>query len=217
MVFIQDMYKKYSQLAFTHHSDRSIGIAGIETRLAKVFVNAQYGVVHDPKETTYLPRCLLWCRANDKDTLQQIRYPQGRSAPSWSWMSVMGPVRYMHVPYADVQWYSDLMFVFDSPQTYRQHVAMDQQSQCLHGTARHFDKQPADQVVFDTSDAVPEYVSLKCLVLGEKLVSKKPLVKHYGLLVVAVEDDRVYRRVGVASFKRARHWILQAGTPVIVI
>jgi hypothetical protein len=187
-------------------------MAGIESRLAKIFGHAQFGILYDPKDFSYLPRTLLWERADPNHILTKIDYPPNKQVPSWSWMAVMGSICFMDIPFGGVDWDRDFESPFNRPQN---------TPQALFGNARDFTKQNDDRLIFDRHMDAPLHTHLKCMVLGTKTDSMghTRTKKHYGILVVAREaDDGSYERVGVATFERDSNWLTRdRGVPVRII
>jgi hypothetical protein len=210
ILFFEEIYGKYSQLEFTEPQDRSVAMAGIETRLAHpdipVFSNARYGILHDPKDFSYLPRTLLWRRSNPQIPLNKIDYPKDRQVPSWSWMAVMGPIRFVNVPFDAVEWYTDLESPFGEHDSSQQNIATNKSLWAVGGTARDFIADKADDIALDRTMAVLLPRGIKCLVLGTGVDQIGKLHKHYGLLVVNTGADNLYERIGVATFTRHENW-----------
>ncbi|KAK3988706.1 TOL protein [Cladorrhinum sp. PSN332] len=94
--FFQKLYRQYSRLIFTVPTDRVVGMAGLEKRLARAYdTPGKFGLLHD-----FLHRGLLWTRPQDSLDLPII----DRSVPSWSWMGVQGSIEYMNLPFGVVKW-----------------------------------------------------------------------------------------------------------------
>ena len=202
IAFFEEIFARYSQLDFTHPTDRPLGMAGIESRFTKIFGQARYGILDDPRERSYLRRSLLWRRADLTKEMTKIDYPLNSRVLSWSWMAVTGSICFMDIPFGAVDWKPDLDSPFDNHGT----------PGALRGDARDFDKQETDRVFFDRSPDADwfTYSLLKCVVLGMQNVSNGCLLTHYGLLVAAAETGSdVYERVGVAAFERDQTWMDQ--------
>ncbi|KAG9188484.1 hypothetical protein G6011_02407 [Alternaria panax] len=182
----EEIYEKYSQLEFTHLTDRSLGMAGIESRFATLFGKAN----------------LLWRRADLTKVMTKIVYPPDRQVLSWSWMAVTGSICFMDIPSGSVDWTPDLVSPFD-----------DSEDTCgtsgaLRGDARQFSTQRDDRLFFDRVTDGLSYGQLLCLVLGTQDVWDGRLMTHYGLLVATAEEGSgVYERVGVATFERDHNWM----------
>jgi hypothetical protein len=217
IVFFEEIYEKYSQLDFTHYTDRAVGMAGIETRLAKLFGLAQYGLLYDPNEFSYLPRTLLWQRADMKDVLKKINYPEDKRVPSWSWMAVMGRICFMGIPFAAVRWREDFEAPFGNLHGHQDAGELGKPPQALQCNARDFSRKADDRLIFDQSEEALPNARLKCLVLGTDTNPVGRVEKHYGLLLAATGVTDSYERVGVATFERDKTWIDIPGTPVRVV
>lgn len=103
----QDLYAKYSTLAFSRIDDRPIGIAGLEKRLISAFnTYGGYGVFDDGPEGGLLHRSLLWHRSSNESTLARIVFSSDRSTsvPTWSWMAYKGAIHYLDLPFDGVEW-----------------------------------------------------------------------------------------------------------------
>jgi hypothetical protein len=205
IAFFEEIYEKYSQLDFTYLTDRSLGMAGIETRFTTLFGRAQHGILDHPKERSYLRRSLLWRRADLTKEMTKIDYPSHRRVLSWSWMAVTGSICFMNIPFGTVDWNLDLVSPF--------HECGDTGGGApgaLHGDARNFLRRHSDRLFFDRSTDGLLYGQLRCVVLGTQDISSDRLVTHYGLLVATAEGGSdVYERVGVAAFERDQTWMRQ--------
>lgn len=205
IAFFEEIYERYSRLDFTHYTDRSLGMAGIESQFAKLFGKAQHGILDHPKERSYLRRTLLWRRADLNRDMTKIDYSKNRRVLSWSWMAVTGAICFMDIPFGTVDWKPDLGSPFNNCGEFGDTPG------ALHGDARDFYKQYNDRVFFDRgreSEWIP-FIELKCVILGMQDISGR-LLTHYGLLVTAAEKgSNVYERVGVAAFERDRSWMDQ--------
>jgi hypothetical protein len=83
-LLIQDLYERYSGLAFTKYAYRAVAILGLQKRLARAFrTQAAYGFF-----AVYFARGLLWKRS-DCRRMKRIIQPTGRRVPSWSWFSII--------------------------------------------------------------------------------------------------------------------------------
>jgi len=139
IAFFEEIYQKYSELDFTHLTDRSLGMAGIESRFANLFGKARHGILDDIRERSYLRRSLLWRRANLTKEMVKINYPPNRQVLSWSWMAVTGSICFIDIRSGTVDWKPDLGSPFDDYGT----------PKALRGDARDFYKQYNDRVFFD--------------------------------------------------------------------
>jgi hypothetical protein len=100
----QELYQQYSRLELTADYDRPAAIDGIERRLLRALNTCGgFGVLDDPKNPGLLRRSLMWQRATD--TLRIINFPGDREkVPSWSWMSVSGPIDYYRLDFSGYEW-----------------------------------------------------------------------------------------------------------------
>ncbi|KAJ4111442.1 hypothetical protein NW768_011795 [Fusarium equiseti] len=104
---VQYLYRTYSGLNLTHPTDHPKAILGLQSRLGDTFqTEAQYGIL-----SAYFERLLLWQR-DQPLPLDDIPYPEGQIVPSWSWMSVMGKINYLDVPFGKVNWTGDVVNPF---------------------------------------------------------------------------------------------------------
>jgi hypothetical protein len=72
-LLIQDLYERYSSLAFTEPADRSVAILGLQERLSRTFTTkAAHGLFE-----AYFARGLLW-RRRDWQRMRRIAQPSGR-------------------------------------------------------------------------------------------------------------------------------------------
>ncbi|KAI3318160.1 HET-domain-containing protein [Xylariaceae sp. AK1471] len=96
--------EEYSTRQLTKDDDRLVALGGL-ARLVARSTNAKYlaGIWE-----TGLIEGLMWSR---KSRDQQLRQPGAFSAPSWSWASIVGPIRFLMYTWSDrAQWkarYSD--------------------------------------------------------------------------------------------------------------
>ncbi|KAH7398887.1 hypothetical protein DE146DRAFT_755879 [Phaeosphaeria sp. MPI-PUGE-AT-0046c] len=100
----QELYQQYSRLELTAEYDRPAAIDGLQTRLLRAMnVDGGFGVLEDPKNPGLLRRSLMWHRSTE--TLKIIDFPEDREkVPSWSWMSVSGPIDYVKLPFFGYAW-----------------------------------------------------------------------------------------------------------------
>ena len=100
----QELYQQYSRLGLTADYDRPAAIDGLQRRLLRAMnVSGGFGVLDDPKNPGLLRRSLMWHRATE--TLKVIDFPGDREkVPSWSWMSVSGPIDYYRLDFSGYEW-----------------------------------------------------------------------------------------------------------------
>lgn len=93
----QSLNSQYSNREFTKVTDRPMAISGLEKRLIRSLdTSGGYGIFH-----RYFGRSLLWQR--DKSDLNKIS-ELCSMIPSWSWMAYEGGIKYMDIPFKQVQW-----------------------------------------------------------------------------------------------------------------
>ena len=207
ILFFKEIYERYSQLDFTYPTDRAVGIRGIETRLAKLFGNAQYGIIQDPREYSYLPRTLLWQRADREIPMEKIGYPESRTVPSWSWMAVSGAVHYVDIPFAAVDWNTNVEAHFDDFANPTSISACNQPLPTIRGIANNFVQEPQDDVIFDCALDASSFGNLGCLILGTDSELVEGRQRHYALIIVPTEHDDLYQRIGVGILTRDDGWM----------
>ncbi|CAM1502343.1 Fc.00g043270.m01.CDS01 [Cosmosporella sp. VM-42] len=103
----QDLYKKYSRLAFSEAYDRAIAIHGLENRLLNAFgTSGGFGVFDEGDRGGLLRRSLLWYNKSDRCQLSRIMRPPDRSiiVPSWSWMAYTGEIDYLQLDFNGIEW-----------------------------------------------------------------------------------------------------------------
>ncbi|TIC90753.1 putative agmatinase 1 [Colletotrichum higginsianum] len=105
--YFQDLYRRYSQLEFSHIQDRPIAIAGLENRLRKAYWSTgAYGIFDDRPGHGLFHRSLLWQRSEDEGALKLIDFsfkPES-AAPTWSWMAHEGGIDYLDPPFQQMEW-----------------------------------------------------------------------------------------------------------------
>jgi hypothetical protein len=200
-VLIQDLYERYSGLAFTVPSDRCVAILGIQRRLARAFqTQAAYGLF-----AAYLARGLLWKRGTAKP-MKPIIWRGYRRVPSWSWLSKEGPIKYMDLEFEKIDWATR---EFKSPFTRRasdneEAVMLNGELWVLQGSARKFKNTRVDLLVhmfFDNEDDY-DLDNLRCIVIGrDKSEHGVDDPKQHVLIIHPFNalEEEVYARVGVAS------------------
>ncbi|KAJ6286663.1 hypothetical protein J3E71DRAFT_388342 [Bipolaris maydis] len=200
-LLIQDLYERYSGLAFTKPADRSVAILGLQERLARTFrTRAAYGLFEE-----YFARGLLWKR-RDLTRMKRIGQPPGRRVPSWSSLSIEGGIQYMdattELRFKEIDWAVDN---FKNPFS----VVGGIESASFLGFARKINLSKYDTlvtIVFDDSEefAVEE---LRCVVIGrDKMGDGKFDLKCHVLVIHQSRNasrDLIYERVGVASLEPA--------------
>lgn len=206
-MLIQDLYERYSGLAFTKPSDQPVAILGLQERLAKAFgTQAAYGCF-----AVYFARGILWKRRDEK-RMKPIVMPASRPVPSWSFFSKEGPIKYLELKFSEIDWAIE---DFENPLN-RPRTAGSEKSAglgdggdwaTLPGLARKIIMPQKDMKYNITFDEEGEFKvnDLRCVVFGrDKIKSASEELKYHVLVIQkdrrALEPD-IYRRVGVASLK----------------
>ncbi|KAI1370127.1 HET-domain-containing protein [Hypoxylon crocopeplum] len=213
IVLFQTLYGMYSRLAFTVPTDRSMGIIGLERRLARTFrTQGDYGILK-----LYLARSLIWKReCNDK--LRPITYPEGCTVPSWSWMACSGEISYVAAPFGGVQWNDEVHISFEDDgrlrnptQTHAGKPEPEIEAPAKDINMSDYTEEILERLVLDEI-TVDDPSTLRCVVLGRDKEGDEDKLSHYVIVIKfsSVERPRnIYRRVGAGSLL-ARH--ISAGT-----
>jgi hypothetical protein len=204
-MLIQDLYERYSSLAFTMPSDRAVAILGLQERLAQAFgTKAAYGFFE-----VYFARGLLWRRGQTQE-LPRIKQPEGRHVPSWSWFSREGTIRYMDLKFKRIDWMTrEFRNVFSNRKGLRSargsSLKFPECASVLHGIAKRMDvtkEEMMAETIFD-DDTDYEVEDIRCVIIGydkTKYVLEDP--KYHVLVITKGKGStksEVYERVGVAS------------------
>ncbi|KXH63941.1 heterokaryon incompatibility protein [Colletotrichum salicis] len=199
-LLVQDLYERYSALAFTMASDRAVAILGLQTRLARALkTQAAHGSFEK-----YFARSILWKRDQVADMTTIT--PSTWLVPTWSWFSKTGKIQYMHLEFDKIEWVSS---DFESP--FSRHPDMlsgasyfgrDEGHTILRGVARRMDineEQVASQIWFDKKNDL-KAEDLRVVIMGR---DKEGLEARAHVLVICKNQhdprDNRYERVGVAS------------------
>ncbi|KAK1637532.1 hypothetical protein BDP81DRAFT_460224 [Colletotrichum phormii] len=199
-LLIQDLYERYSALAFTMASDRAVAILGLQTRLARALkTQAAHGSFEK-----YFARSILWKRDQPAD--MTIITQSTWLVPTWSWFSKTGKIQYMDLEFDKIEWANT---DFESP--FSRHPDMlsgasyygrDEDHTILRGVARGIDvseEQIASQVCFDREYEL-KAEDLRVIIIGR---DKEDLCAKVHVLVIckSQNDSRInrYERIGVAS------------------
>lgn len=107
---IQSIFALYTRLDFTTPTDRALGLAGLESRLASVLgTRCTFGIMEE-----FLHRCLLWRRtrsATAGTSVGRIPYDEHAPVPSWSWMAYEGEIIFLKIDTDLVEWSTGLRLV----------------------------------------------------------------------------------------------------------
>lgn len=206
-ILIQNLYEKYSSLAFTRAEDRAVAILGLQKRLERSLKSrAEYGIF-----AAYTHRGLLW-QSGEAGGMKKIVQPTGRYVPTWSWLSKQGLIRYMGLDFDEINWERDY---FKSPFTCQHEgeakssiLAREQEDlTTIFGQARRLCISISDVRKFITFDVDQEYNvdTLCCLIIGwDKTRYGMRAPKFHVLIIRRIEDTGVelFERVGVGSIER---------------
>ncbi|RYP27078.1 hypothetical protein DL768_011347 [Monosporascus sp. mg162] len=205
-VLVQDLYERYSGLAFTMAIDRSVAILGLQKRLERAFqTQAAFGLF-----AVYFGRGLLWQRRDIKP-MKRIAWPGGRRVPSWSWFSREGPIKYMSLQFEKIDWATK---EFRSPFPRQTAVGFKKPSgaqenrdlTALRGRARKLHLTKLEMLVRIRFDSGEEFdiESLRCVVIGRDKIDYGTDDPKQHILVVQPLDaleKGCYERIGVASLR----------------
>ncbi|KAH8659799.1 hypothetical protein BX600DRAFT_522405 [Xylariales sp. PMI_506] len=208
-VLMQDLYERYSDLAFTEPTDRSVAILGLQTRLARAFrTEAAHGLF-----AAYFARGLLWQARDDSQRMKRIVWPPDRRVPSWSWISKEGAIRYMELKFGSVSWATTADF--KSPFSARHHRPKGERRRStvdgvdlstLKGLARRMHITTLEMLVRISFDGRSDFEvdELRCVIIGRDKVERSLDEANIYVLVIRLvstgpDDEKVYERVGVAS------------------
>ncbi|CCF40692.1 hypothetical protein CH063_00363 [Colletotrichum higginsianum] len=202
ILLFQNLYQTYSALDFTHMTDRSIAIKGLEERLVKAFnTKGGFGIFE-----RYLHRSLLWQR-DSESALVHITHPPGRHIPSWSWMAYSGRISYLEAPFDRIEWQDHVQSPLTSESGLKQHWKADQVSVVSHtlrGPMRKLKLEATEldeRITFDQEERTAVR-DLRCIVLGVKrLASLSAIAEHYVLIIKPASSGETnqYTRAGVGS------------------
>ncbi|ETS76031.1 hypothetical protein PFICI_12975 [Pestalotiopsis fici W106-1] len=201
-LLFQELYSNYSRRIFSYPNDRSVGLLGLEQRLARTFnTEADYGIFQN-----YLHQSLLW-RSESEATMKPILYTDA-SVPSWSWMAYTGAVKYVDAPVNGVQWNTDNPKdpFLHGPLRCSTRINEKEKAIELEAIARQFDlnsfgvAERLTRCVFDT-ESVRDLTHLRCVVLGKDNLGKEHERNVYALIIKPVfleKPNAIWKRVGVA-------------------
>ncbi|KAJ4387278.1 hypothetical protein N0V93_007867 [Gnomoniopsis smithogilvyi] len=191
---VQHFYETYSTLALSYATDRTKAVAGLQRRIARVFNSeVTYGIVWN-----WLERTLLW-RAAQSGSLTRIVYTETAEAPpSWSWMAYEGPISFLEIHFAGVEWAGNVHK--PSPAEGYERVQAEATGLCLNGADL------MERVVLDVQDVESSQDSWMCVLIGKAKPSsdgEEVGTAHYVLLIRPIstpgEPSDIYERVGVAT------------------
>ncbi|KAK8092229.1 uncharacterized protein PG998_015061 [Apiospora kogelbergensis] len=207
-VLVQDLFERYSGLAFTRPTDRDVALLGLQRRMANTFgTYAAYGMFE-----AFFARGLLWRRGGSEDQLMKpIKWPKGHHVPSWSWLSKLGPISFMELRFERIVWDSKEIInplrkrrVSAPCQSEEEMVEPDEGLLRGRSSKLLLEEKDRKQLIFDVRE---DYGldSLRCVVVGhDKNMDAQVEERNYYALVIRPRDDSddiVYERVGVVTLR----------------
>lgn len=203
----QSLYEQYSRLYFSNDHDKPIAIAGLERRLCRAFdTSGGFGLFN-----LYLERSLLWQRDHEQ-SLTKITIPLGqRHVPSWSWMAYRGNIRFLDLPFDEIEWTKSEYRSPWAPATANAarstRSVRDGSTSALQVIARPFDLKAKEQsktestIVWDSGQA-PDG-TLKCVVIGKlRAEARLSTQRHYILVLRETGQLNTFERVGVGCLMK---------------
>ncbi|OTB05609.1 hypothetical protein M426DRAFT_10357 [Hypoxylon sp. CI-4A] len=198
IILFQSLYELYSKLAFSVPTDRSMGIIGLERRLAKTFqTRSDYGVFQ-----RYVGRSLIWKRKL-AGKLMRIKYPDDRAIPSWSWMAYGGEISYISAPFGRISW-NKIQFRSSGRMVTRNQRSIIKVTTVGHIKMGDYRDEISPRLVFDEYDrSASECDILPCVVLGNDKDGDANTRCYYVIIIQRDPQVRLgypmYNRVGVGS------------------
>ncbi|KAL7940981.1 heterokaryon incompatibility domain-containing protein [Trichoderma barbatum] len=176
---IQHPYRVYGKLHLTKATDRPKAILGLQNQLASTDESrASHGLYE-----RYLERTLLW-QAEVPGSLTRISDEKSTSVPSWSCMAFTGEIKYMDIPFNQVNWTGNLQTPFG---TEGNDVAWGNRLRA-----------EANQLLIDETE-----ISKRATIDSHESVfdPAKGEVVYYAMLVRSAPGaSQSYERVGVGAF-----------------
>jgi hypothetical protein len=152
------------------------------------------------KKRDYFHRGLLWQRSGA--TLKRIKFHPNDKVPTWSWMAFHGGIRYMNVPFLDIEKAKDIVSPFQDikPGILYTDMKFEKPAE-LHAPIRTLIVDTAGSIIWDDPNrklARP----LKCIIIGKSVKERVDGQRtHYAMIVsfIGVEEGvEIYERAGVA-------------------
>ncbi|KAK2595008.1 hypothetical protein QQS21_007262 [Conoideocrella luteorostrata] len=212
-MLVQDLYERYSALAFTRPCDRSVAILGLQERLAKAFkTRAAYGFF-----PAYFARLLLWKR-DSSQYMVHIEQKQGtrQHAPTWSWFSKKGAIKYMKLEFQEIDWAKgEFHNPFQKSSAQQENKGTESrllqiEGSCeatLRGFARRLIMTQSEMMSSVTFDEAKKFHvdDLRCVVIGrDRLGTDTGSLEHHAIIIHKESNglhEEKYERVGGASLK----------------
>ena len=211
----QDLYERYTTLGLSYPTDRPRAIAGLEKRLMDALRSAGgYGIFQ-----SNFHRNLLWHRQRSKTTLKRIEFePYQDKIPSWSWMAFEGEIRYMNVPFGDIERAVDIVSPFENLT-----IGMSY-SDTSPASAAQLQVPVYNLAVEDPSELILDEPDRKltrpfeCVIIGNSKKIRDEQQTYYALIVCKLGKEEgalsIYERVGVAYLKTKEIQLGQSGKRV---
>ncbi|KAJ4005495.1 hypothetical protein NW766_011044 [Fusarium irregulare] len=190
---IQYLYRTYSGLSLTNTTDRSKALLGLEKPLGRTFKSrAEYGTL-----SAYFERLLLWQR-DQTPPLIDIPYPDGDAVPSWSWISLIGKISYLDLPFGKVNWTGDVTNLF-STQPDQDNLPWEEGLQAVAHELSIEEEDLKNRVRTDLIYARMDPKDFKCVVVGtSKLTNDDGITDQY-VLLIQQKSPGLYKRIGVGT------------------
>ncbi|KAF2496438.1 HET-domain-containing protein [Lophium mytilinum] len=228
ILHVQDLFRQYSRLAFSHNADRPVAIAGIENRLKKALgVGGNYGVFDDGPGGGLFHRGLLWQRGEDEESLTPIHFTDGGNwrVPTWSWMAYDGGIDYLDPPFDSAEWETTDV---RPPKRFGDFAGFEDGAIMLPAIVRDFSvaRRGIDEVklVYDTDkrDGIDRQRP-QCVVVAKSKTEMTAREKTYYVLIVVPSSalhgfpsETMYVRVGVGRMLGKYIALGQPGIPSII-
>jgi hypothetical protein len=160
-----------------------------------------YGILESKDERKdYFHRGLLWRRSGA--TLKRIVFKPEDQVPSWSWMAFDGEIRYMNVPFGDIEKAKDTVSLVEGiePGTSSTGINFGRATE-LRAPVRTLAVEIPDWLIQDEADRILAR-PLKCVIVGKSIKETKDKQRtHYELIVSFLRVEQgleIYERAGVA-------------------
>ncbi|KAL1794566.1 hypothetical protein ACET3X_006382 [Alternaria dauci] len=200
-LLIQDLYERYSSLAFTEPADRPVAILGLQKRLSRAFnTKAAHGLFE-----AYFARGLLW-RRRDWQRMERIVQPSGCHVPSWSSLSKEGSIKYLdttdQLRFKETEWATN---DFENPFTISIGSAGVDEIVSFRGLARRIHISQMDMLVYVKFDGDDDFEvnNLRCVIIGRDKGEGEQVSLRSHVLVISQSrspaGSLIWERVGVAS------------------
>lgn len=137
--------------------------------------------------------------------MESIIWRGYRRVPSWSWLSKVGPIKYMDLEFEKIDWATrDFEGPFGRRKSANHKMISKDDLTTLKGQARRLNITKKDLLVRVSFDGENEYDvdKLRCMVIGrDKTDNGTNHPKQHVLIIHSFNplEEGVYERVGVAS------------------